>query len=160
MLNFFGVEVVHRYIVNWRRGAWYMCILLCVKLIWCSGIPNIYCQLGGTSALSICAVCYMWNVFGVVVFHTSMVNWSWGWGTSALSMCAFCYMFNLCGVVVFHRSIVNGGGSLGICAFCYMWNFFGVAVFHTSMVNWREYICPQYMCILLYVKPIWCSGVL
>ena len=24
----------------------YMCILLYVKLIWCNGIPYIYCQLG------------------------------------------------------------------------------------------------------------------
>ena len=74
-----------------------MCILLYVKLIWCSGIPYIYGQLeGGTSALSICAFCYMLNLFGVVVFHRSMVNW-------------------------------RGG--------------------------------PWYMCILLYVKLIWCSGI-
>ena len=38
----------------------YMCILLYVKHMWCSGIPYIYGQLeGGTSALSICAFCYM-----------------------------------------------------------------------------------------------------
>ena len=56
-----------------------MCILLYVKLIWCSGIPYIYGQLeGGTSALSICAFCYMLNLFGVVVFHRSMVNWRRG----------------------------------------------------------------------------------
>ena len=60
MLNVFGVVVFHRSMVNWRRGPWYMCILLYVKLIWCSGIPYIYGQLeGGTSALSICALCYM-----------------------------------------------------------------------------------------------------
>ena len=56
-----------------------MCILLCVKLLWCSSIPYIYGQLqGGTSALSICAFCYMLNLFDVVVFHTSMVNWRRG----------------------------------------------------------------------------------
>ena len=27
------------------------------------------------------------------------------------------------------------------------------------MVNWRGYICPKYMCILVYVKLIWCSGI-
>ena len=58
---------------------------------------------GGTCALSICAFCYMLNVFGVVVFHTSMVNCRRG----SLGICAFCYMCNLFGVVVFHRSIVN-----------------------------------------------------
>ena len=52
-----------------------MCILLYVKLIWCSGIPYIYGRLeGGTSALIICAFCYMLNLFGVVVFHRSLVN--------------------------------------------------------------------------------------
>ena len=63
-----------------------MCILLYVKLLWCSGIPHIYDQCpyiygqleGGTSVLSICAFCYMLNVFGVVVFHRSMVNWRRG----------------------------------------------------------------------------------
>ena len=48
----------------------------------------------------------MLNIFSVVVFHTSMVNWT-GEGTSALSTCAFCYMWNVFGVVVFHRSMVN-----------------------------------------------------
>ena len=45
----------------------------------------------------------------------------------------------------------------GICAFWYMWNIFGVVVFHRSMVNWRR--GPWYMCILLYVKLMWCSGI-
>ena len=53
----------------------------------------------------------------------------------------------------------NGGGGLGICAFHYMLNLFGVVVFHRSMVDWRGYMCPRYMCILLYVKRIHCSGI-
>ena len=108
-----------------------MCILLYVKLIWCSGSPYIYGQLGGS--------------------------------TSALSICAFCYMLNLCGVVVFHRSIfqLEEGGTSDqvICAFYSMGKFFGVVVFHRSMVNWQGDICPRYMCIPLYAKPIQCSGV-
>ena len=39
-----------------------MCILLYVKLIWCSGIPEIYAQLEegvGQSAMGICAFFYM-----------------------------------------------------------------------------------------------------
>ena len=56
-----------------------MCILLYVKLLWCSSIPYIYGQFErGTSALSVCAFCYMLNIFGVVVFHRSMVNWRSG----------------------------------------------------------------------------------
>ena len=40
----------------------YMCILLYVKLIWCSGFPEIYAQLEegwGQSAMGICAFCYI-----------------------------------------------------------------------------------------------------
>ena len=48
MLNFFGVVVFHKSMVNWR--GW--------KLMHCSGVPEIYHQLeeGGISALGICAL--------------------------------------------------------------------------------------------------------
>ena len=114
-----------------------MCILLYVKHIWCSGIPYIYGRLdGSTSALSICAFCYMLNY---LVWY-SIDLWLIGEGTCALAICVFCYMCNLCGVVVFHRSIVTwrGTSALGICAFCYMLNLSCVVVFHRSMVNWRR----------------------
>ena len=44
-----------------------------MKLICCSGIPYIYGQLeeGG---LGICEFCYMGNFYGVMVYHTSVVN--------------------------------------------------------------------------------------
>ena len=49
------------------------------ELLWCSGIPYMYGRLEGvTSALSICAFCYMLNLFSVVVFHRSMVSWRRG----------------------------------------------------------------------------------
>ena len=51
----------------------------------------------------------------------------------------------------------DGTSALSICAFCYMLNLFCVVVFHRSMVTWRR--GPCYMCILLYVKLIWCSGI-
>ena len=57
----------------------YMCILPYGKLIWCNGIPYIYCQLVwhvGRCILSLCAFCYMSNVYGVMVFHIPMINWS------------------------------------------------------------------------------------
>ena len=51
-----------------------------MKHIWCSGIPYIYWSIGGGYHLpsvyvhsSICE-----TVFGVVVFHRSMVNWRRG----------------------------------------------------------------------------------
>ena len=53
-----------------------MCILLYVTLLWCSVIPCIYGQLeGGTSALSICAFCFMLNLLCVKVLHRSMLKW-------------------------------------------------------------------------------------
>ena len=49
------------------------------------------------SAQGICALCYMWNLCGVLVFHGSMVNWRRG----GISL-----SWNLCSVVVFHGSMV------------------------------------------------------
>ena len=90
MLNAFGVVYSIDLWSIGGGGPGYMCILLyIVKLIWCNSIPYIYGQLvGSTSALSICAFCYMLNVCSVVVFHRSMANWRRG----DLGICAFCYM--------------------------------------------------------------------
>ena len=83
MWHWFGVVVFQRSMFN---GGYichgYMCILLYVKLIWCSGVPQISGQLGGTCAMGICAFFYMWHWFGVVVFQRCMVNWG---GRSATS---------------------------------------------------------------------------
>ena len=51
MFNFCFVAVFHTSMVNWKEGR---------------------------SALSICAFCYMLNLFSVEVFHRSMVNWRKG----------------------------------------------------------------------------------
>ena len=160
MWNIFGVVVFHRFMVNWRGYMCprYMCILLYVKLMWCSGIPWIYGQLeGSTSAISICAFCYMFNLFSVVVF--------------CLGRCTFWYMWNWCGVVLFHRSMVNWrrAGGEHLC---------GVVVFHRCMINWRRgqlvwgysssenmtmsrwpYIVLLLATRCLYVKLIQCSGI-
>ena len=120
----------------------YMCILLYVKLIWCSGIPYIYGQLeGGISALGICGFCYMLNLFGVVVFHTSMVNWKRG---GPWYMCIVLYVKLLwCNSIPYIYGQLEGSTSaLSICAFCYLLNLFSVVVFHTSMVNWRGVHLP------------------
>ena len=48
MLNLSGVVVFHRTTVNWMRGYIchrYMCSFPYVKLIWCSGVPEMYGQL-------------------------------------------------------------------------------------------------------------------
>ena len=54
----------------------YMCILLYVRLMGFNGVAWIYCQLaGGPSVMGICAFCYIWNLFSVMVLHGSIVNW-------------------------------------------------------------------------------------
>ena len=70
----------------------YMCILLYVTLIWCNIFHRslVNWNEGGRCILSICALCYMCNLFCVMVFHRSIVNWSGD--TCILSICAFCYM--------------------------------------------------------------------
>ena len=130
----------------------FMCILLYMKLIWCSGFPEIYAwleELGwGQSAMGICAYCYIWNLFGVVVLHTSMVNWRSRWDQSAMGICAFCYIWNLVGVVVLHTSMVNwrsrwGQSAMGIRAYCYIWHLFSVV--------WRYNMCGWYIVLCLFL---------
>ena len=154
MWNLFGVVVFQRSMLDWRRGMGsvchgYMCILLYVKLIWCSGFPEIYAWLEeeawGQSAMGICAFFSMWNLFGVLVLHRSMVDWRRGHGgQSAMGICAFFYMSNFCNVIVFQRSMLDweegawSQSAMGICAFFYMSNFCSVVVFQRSMLDWRR----------------------
>ena len=85
----------------------YMCILLYVKFIWCSSVPQIYGRLQEMvmPALGIFAFFYMWNLFGVVLFHRSMVDWRRRC-VCPRYMCILLYVKLFC-VVVFHRSMVN-----------------------------------------------------
>ena len=102
--------------------------------MWCNGFPEIYAQLGG----SICQIWThfeiysIWNLFGVMVFQRSILDWRSGWGQSAM----------------------------GTCALCYIWNLFGVMVFQISMINWKGVHLPNMNSLwnLLYVKHIWCNG--
>ena len=102
-------------------GLLYVHAAIC-ETFWCGSIPYLYAQLEwGTFVLSICALCYMLNIFSIVVFHGSKV--SWRGEPSVLSIHAFCQMLNIFGVVVFQTSMVNRVGCtsvLSICAFCYM----------------------------------------
>ena len=65
-----------------------------------------------------------------MVLHRSMLNWRRGWDQSGMGISEFCYIQNICGVMVFQK----------------------------PMLNWRVYISVRYMCILQYVKLLWCSG--
>ena len=142
----------------------HVCILLYVIVIWCNGISEICCQLesGGRCILSIYAFCYMWHLFGVMVSHRCIVNWSGGYMYPQY-MCILLYVKLIwCnGIPWIYCTVgVLGESILSICAFCYMWHLFGVMVFHRCIVNWSGgYMYSQYMCILLYVTLIWCNGI-
>ena len=105
-----------------------MCILLYRKLIWCHGFPEIYAQLGGQ---------YEHNVHSAI-YETYLVSW-------------------------FSRNLWSIGVSIcqiwAQCAFCYIGNLFGVMVFQKSMIDWGVHLPNMStMCILLYMKLIWCHG--
>ena len=57
----------------------YLCIRLCVKCMWCSGLPWFYGWLEEGEGVSL-----SWKLFGVMVFQRSMLNWRRG--PSAKSM--------------------------------------------------------------------------
>ena len=140
MWNLFSVVVFHRFMVDWRRGD---------------------SSSEGTHPLKIWA--HFRNLFCVVVFHRSMVNRGC---TSAIVICACFYIWNILGAVVFHTSMVywrrgdsSSEGTHHLKIWAHFGNLFGIVVFHRYMVDWRGYVCHRYMCMLLYVKLIWCSGV-
>ena len=98
----------------------YMCIMLYMKLICCNGFSEIYAHLEegwGQSAMGICALCYIWSLFGVMVFQRSMldcrsgvrVNLPWVYVHFAI------YIWNLFGVMVFQRSMLDCRRGVQIC---------------------------------------------
>ena len=187
MWNWCGVVVFQRSMLNWRKVhlpvvyvhssicetylvwwfsrdlcsiegeyicLWYMCILLYVKLIWCSGFPEIYAQLkGDTSAFGICAFFHMWNLFGVVVFQRSMFNWRRSGYVCLWYMCILLHVKPIwCSGFPEIYALLGGTLALGIYAFHYMWNLFSVVVFQRSMLNWRGIHLP-----LVYVHSTICE---
>ena len=136
--------------------------------------------LGGRSAICICALCYIWNLFGVLVCKRYMLNWRRGWGKSTM---AFYYMWNwfcvwvchgyMCivyyvrlmgcnGVAWIYGQLAGGQSVIGICAYCCIWNIFSVMVFQTCMLNWRRGggQCAMGMYALCYIWNLfgWMSG--
>ena len=124
---------------GWGQSAMGICAsrYTYMKLIWCNGFPAIYAQLEEGSGVNL-----PWIYVHCAMYETYLVQW---------------FSRHLCSI---------GGGewgqsAMGICALCYIWNLFGVMVFQTSMLNWRRgvgSICHGYMCIVLYMKLIWCNG--
>ena len=154
----FSVAVFLTSMINWMGYICpqCMCILLYVKLIWCSGISQIYVQLEEGESWYMCILLSV-KPLEVAVFHTSMINQMGD--PSLLSIHAFCQMLNIFGVVVFHRSNVNWGrGAWYMCVLLYVKLILcrGIPYINGQL---EGYICPKYMCIVLYVKCICCSSI-
>ena len=113
---------------------------------------------------------YWFGVVGLCTLGVDQLGRAYLWGGA--SAFGTCVCFSICstrfGVVGLLQYIYGvdwsrgwGQSPMGICAFFYMGNLFGVVVFQRSMVDWRRgwgSVCHGYMCILLYVKLIQCSG--
>ena len=137
----------------------YMCMLLYMKCVGCSSCAWIYGQLvGGPSAMGICAFCYMWHLWGVMVQHGSLVNWQGSICHGYMCILLYVRLVRCNSVAWIYGKLAGGPSAMGICAFCYIWNLLDVVVLHGSMVNWWGSICHGYMCILLYVTLMGCNG--
>ena len=91
-----------------------ICIVIYMKHIWCNGFPEIYAQLEeggwGQSVMGICALCYIQNFFGVMVFQRSILNWRRG-GVNLAWVYVHCTIY-ICkfGVAVCKASMLGWGG--------------------------------------------------
>ena len=138
----------------------YMCIVLYMKLIWCTGFQEISAQLekgGGVSlqwqsttcetafvygsAMGICALCTMWDLWGVTVLHGSIVNWqgqcngvAWTYGQLPGGRCN--------SVVWIYGQLAGGSICHGYMFILLYVRLMGVMVLHGSMVNWQGVHLP------------------
>ena len=90
-----------------------------MSLVWWHSI-HLWSIGGDTSVISICAFIYILNVFSVVVFHTSMVNWRRGalvYRHSAICEILWCSSFPC-----ISGQLEGSTFTLSIYAFCYMLN--------------------------------------
>ena len=107
-----------------------MCILLYVKLMLCNYIPYMYGQMewGGRCILSISALCYMWDIFGVMVFQRSIVNWSGGYMYPQCMFILQYVKFIWCNGIPYIYGQLGGTYAWSICTLCYTLHIFGVVV--------------------------------
>ena len=73
----------------------YMCILLYVKLIWCSAFPEIYAQLEERVESVyhgyMCILLYV-KLIWCSAFPEMYAHWRRGWAQSTMGTCAFFFM--------------------------------------------------------------------
>ena len=93
--------VLKRCMLDWRRGCIDFgliaggCMVLYMKLIWCSGFPEIYAQLeegvGSICHGYMCIVLYM-KLIWYHSFPEIFDRLEEGVGQSAMGICALCYI--------------------------------------------------------------------
>ena len=82
-MKLFGITILHRSIVNWSGGGHvfsvYVHSLICeTDLVHWYSTDLLSITVGGRCILCICACCNMGNLFGVLIFHRFIFNWSGG----------------------------------------------------------------------------------
>ena len=120
----------------------YLCIMLYVKLLWCSGLPWVYGWLEEGWGQSIMKLIWCGGL-------PRIYGWFEG-GSSARRSAKF-------GVVVFKASLLKRGGS--ICHRSMLHHYTSPAkqpYIHATPLH--PISLSKYLCIMLYVKLMWCSG--
>ena len=182
--------ICETYLVQWYSidlwssggdGPWYMCILLYVQLMWCSGIPQIYAHMEGVHLPQVYVHSALFGTYGqqgpCYASFLVYVKLIWCSGIPQIygqlqRRWALVYVHSaICATYVVQWYSIDlcshGGGAsaLGICAFCFMWNLFSIVVFHRDMVNWRRWalvyvhsaICETYL-VQWYSIDVWSIG--
>ena len=109
--------------------------------VWCSGIQGISAWLGGQVAMVRYSLFYIYRSakFCVVVFMVSLLEWG---GQSVIHPC---YTVTP-PPPIDHRSMLHH-------------YTFPSSIDHRSMLHYyTPELCPRYLCIMVYVKCMWCSG--
>ena len=91
--------VFQRHMLNWQMGRGqyaivYMCIVLYMKLIWCTDFPKIYARLeegvGSICHRYMCIVLYIYmKLIWCTGFPKIYAQLEEGWGQAAMGICAF-----------------------------------------------------------------------
>ena len=135
----------------------YMCILLYVKLMWCSGIPQIYGQLE-EGPWSMCILLYVrlkW-CSGILQIYGQLE----GAYICPKFMCILLYvnLMQCAGISQIYGQLEEDTQVYVHSAICEIY-----LVQWYLMDQWLiggGYMCPKYKGFLLYVKLLWCSGIL
>ena len=118
--------------------------------------------------MGICALCYILNLFGVLVFQRSMLHWRRGGVNCHGYMCIVPYIYMKLiwcnGFQEIYAPSEEGWGQLP-----WVYVHCAIYIYETYLVYWfsRDLcsiggevgsICHRYMCIVLNMKLIWCNG--